>query len=282
MTRITRRILFYCAFIVFLAASYVAVLYAQGYKYSFSENKFVHTGAIYVKANTTAQVLLDGKQVESTSLITNSASVDGLLPAAHILSVQKENHSLWQKKVTVRAGFVEEYSRILILPQAGPDEENLKKEITDLLYPAVASASPSPAVTKTPVPKKTASPSPSPTPDLSKPFYIDGGSLYVRTRDGAIHTKIAGDVVSAFLSPDGQKLAWFSNPPPGGQIWVYWFSDTNYQPLHIAGDIALIARFGNKIKTAQWFKDSDHIALDAGGLKITEIDTRPNVNIINF
>jgi hypothetical protein len=80
------------------------------------------------------------------------------------------------------------------------------------------------------------------------------------------------------LSDDNQKLAWFSE----GQIWVYWFSDTNYQPVHHAGDIALLTRFNSPIKAMQWFRDNDHIAVDAGGLKVIEIDTRPGLNIINF
>ncbi len=287
MTRTTRRILFYIAIAIFLGASYIVLLYAQGYQYSFSEKQFVRSGAIYLKANTTARVLIDGKEVTNTSFLGNSASIDGLLPATHNLSVQKDGYSVWQKKVTVVAGFVEDFTRIMILPQIGEDKENVKREILTLLYPPTPSPTPTPSPeasagkatpTKKPTPKPTPSPSPSPTPTPNRngPYYLENGSLYVRAEDGFV--RIAGEVKGATLSDDNQKIAWFSD----GQIWVYWFSDTNYQPVRHAGDIALITRFNSPIKALQWFRDEDHLAIDAGGFKVVEIDTRPGLNIINF
>ena len=284
MTRTTRRILFYCAIALFVGVGYIVLIYAQGYQYSFSEQKFIRSGALYINVNTSASVLINGKLKASTSLLGNSASVGGLLPATYTVSVQKEGWSVWQKKVTIVAGFVEDFNHVMLLPQTGQDKENVKQEIHNLLYPTVASPSftPSPAVSPTPTPKKspkptaTPTPSPSPTPYINERYYIDNGALYVRAEDGPL--KIAGDVKIAALSEDEQKLAWFTN----GQLWVYWFSDTNYQPVHFAGDIALVAHFNYPIKAIHWFRDDDHIALDASGLKIIEIDTRPGLNIINF
>ncbi len=290
MTRTTRRILFYCAIIIFIGISWVVLLYAQGYKYDFSQERFIRTGAIYIKTNTSAQVLIDGKSTTNTSLLTNSVSIGGLLPATHIVSVQKSGYSLWQKKVTVSVGFVEDYTRVMLLPQTGQDKEDVKKEIHDLLYPVIASASasPTPSITSMPTPKKTTkpipkpSPTPSPTPDTTSPYYIDHGSLFVNQENDISGVtgpvQIASNVTSVIISDDDQKLAWFSS----GQLWVYWFTDTNYQPVHHAGDIALVARFNYPIKAAQWFRDNDHITLDAGGFKVIEIDTRPGLNIINY
>ncbi len=283
MTRTTRRILFYCSITLFIGVSYIVLVYAQGYQYSFSEGKFIRSGALYVKANTSASVLLNGKVKDSTSLLGNSASIGGLLPGMYTISIQKEGWSLWQKKVTIKAGFVEDFSHIMLLPQTGQDKENVRKEIYDLLYPVVVSPSmsPSPSRSPSPTPKKTKptptpSPTPLPTPDTSKPYYIDKGSLYVNVSDGPA-LRIAGNV-TAVESDDGQKLAWFSD----GQIWVYWFNDSGYQPVHHAGDIALVAHFNYPIKAIHWFRGNDHIALDAGGLKVIEIDTRPGLNVINF
>lgn len=285
MTRTTRRILFYIAIAIFLGAAYIIILYAQGYQYNFSTGQFVRSGAIYLKVNTGANVLIDGKEAGNTSLLSNSASIGSLLPADHIVSVQKQGWSVWQKKVTITAGFVEDYTHVMLLPQIGQDKENVRTEIHDLLYPPVASPSvtpsrsPTPTATpkKTPKPTPTPSPTPSPTPDHSGLYYIDNSSLFVRGQDGA-YVRIAGDVTTADISNDNQKLSWFSE----GQIWVYWFSDTNYQPFHHAGDIALVTRFNYPIKAAEWFRDNDHIAVDAGGLKVIEVDTRGGLNIINF
>lgn len=284
MSRTTRRILFYCAIALFIGVGYIVLVYAQGYQYNFSEARFVRSGALYVKVNTSANVLINGKFNSSTSLLGNSASIGGLAPATYTLSVQKESWSSWQKKVTIVAGFVEDFSRVMILPQTGQDKENVRQEIHDLLYPVIASpsATPTPTKTSSPTPKKTPkptptpTPTPSPTPDTTKPYYMDKGSLYVNVPDGPA-LRIAGNVI-AVASDDGQKLAWFSE----GQLWVYWLNDTNYQPVHHAGDVALVAHFNNPIKAIHWFRDNDHIALDASGLKVIEIDTRPGLNIINF
>lgn len=283
MTRTTRRILFYIAAAIFLAAAYIIVLYAQGYQYNFSTGKFVHSGAIYLKVNTSANVLIDGKGAGNTSLLGNSASIGSLLPAVHMVSVQKQGWSVWQKKVTVTAGFVEDYTHVMLLPQTGEDKANVKTEIHNLLYPPTPTPSPTRSPLPTPTSKKLPKPTPtpvstpSPTPDHSGAYYIDNGSLFVRGSDGA-YVRIAEDVTTAVMSDDSQKLSWFS----AGQLWVYWFSDTNYQPFHHAGDIALVTRFNYPIKAAAWFRDNDHIAVDAGGLKVIEIDTRGGLNIINF
>lgn len=288
MTRTTRRILFYCAIALFIGVSYIVLVYAQGYQYSFSQGKFIRSGALYVKTNTSASVLINGKLKTSTSLLGNSASIGGLLPGTYTVSVQKEGWSLWQKKFTIIAGFVEDFNHVMLLPQTGQDKENVKQEIHDLLYPVVASPSAtptlSPSKTPSPTPKPktkptpTPTPTPLPTPDTSKPYYMDKGSLYVKdtTGDGPA-VRIAGNVI-AVPSDDGQKLVWFTE----GQLWVYWFTDTNYQPVHRAGDVALVAHFNYPIKAIHWFRDDDHIALDASGLKVVEIDTRPGFNVINF
>ncbi len=282
MTRTTRRILFYCAILLFIGISYIVLVYAQGYQYSFSQGKFIRSGALYLNVNTSANVLINGKLKTSTSLLGNSASVGGLLPGTYTVSVQKDGWSVWQKKFTIVAGFVEDFNHVMLLPQTGQDKENVRKEIHDLLYPVIASASArpspshSPSLTPKTKPTPKPSPTPSPTPDISNPYFIENSSLYVNIPEPAV--KLADNITIASLSDDNQKLAWFS----GGQLWVYWLKDTNYQPVHHAGDVALIAHFNNPIKAIHWFRDNDYIALDAFGLKVVEIDTRPGLNIINF
>ncbi len=63
MRRKTRRALFIIAVVIFLFLAYVAVFYAQGYKYSFGEGKFVRTGAIYVKVNADAKIYFNDEEV---------------------------------------------------------------------------------------------------------------------------------------------------------------------------------------------------------------------------
>src|SRR3989344_2008521 len=106
MTKRTKRLFFYTAVAVFLVLSYVIILYAQGYRYSFSEGKFQRTGAISLKVNVGAKVFLNDNLESDTSFFSNSASIDGVLPGIYKLSVQKDNYSSWQKSVTVEEGLV--------------------------------------------------------------------------------------------------------------------------------------------------------------------------------
>ncbi len=268
MTKRTKRILFYSAAIIFALLSYVVILYAQGYKYSFSEAKFFRTGSIFVKANEDAKVYLNGKFLNSTSFFGNSYTISGLLPGQYTVRLQKDNFSSWQKKVPVEEGLVNDYSRILLLPESGEAKDNLKIEIKDLLYPA-----PKP----TPKPSPTKTPSPSPVLVSTDPFYIKNGVLFKNMENGETE-RLAYLVAGFAISPDGKKLAWWNS----NEFWVMWISDTDYQPYHKDGDKDLITSFSVKIKNAAWFRDSDHIVVDSGGYKVMEIDKRGGLNIVEI
>ena len=103
MTKRTKKVLFYSAVVIFVLLSYVVILYAQGYKYSFSEAKFFRTGSINIKANEDAKVYLDGKFLNSTSFFGSSYTISRLLPGQYTVRLQKDNFSSWQKK-SIRGG----------------------------------------------------------------------------------------------------------------------------------------------------------------------------------
>ncbi len=261
MTKTTKRWLFYSAVVIFALSSYVIILYAQGYKYSFSEAKFFRTGSIFVKANEDARVYMNDKFLNSTSFFGNSYTISGLLPKQYTVRLQKDNFSSWQKKVIVEEGLVNDYSRILILPESGEDKDNLRAEIKGLLYSS---------------PKQTPSPSIKPTPKLL-PFYVKNGVLFKNMENGETE-RLAYLVTGFAISPDDNKVTWWNV----NELWIMWLSDTDYQPYHKAGDKELITKFSVKIKKAAWFHDSDHVVVDSGGYKVVEIDKRGGLNIIEI
>src|SRR3989338_810610 len=133
MTKKAKRMFFYTTVAVFLILSYIVILYAQGYKYSFSESKFQRTGAIALKTNAGAKVYLDDELQGDTSFFSNSYSIDRLLPGIYKLTVQKDNYSSWQKTAAVEEGFVVDFPNILLLPEEGEEEQKLFEEV-DLLF----------------------------------------------------------------------------------------------------------------------------------------------------
>lgn len=270
MTKRTKRLLFYSALVVFVLLSYVVILYAQGYKYSFSEAKFFRTGSIFVKVNEDAKVYMNDKFLNSTSFFGNSYTISGLLPGQYIVRLQKDNFSSWQKKVSVEEGLVNDYSRIILLPESGEAKKNLRIEIKDLLYPT-----PKPTPTLSPSVKPT--PKPSPIPVSKEPFYLKNGVLFKNMENGETE-RLAYLVTDFALSPDGRKIAWWNS----NELWVMWLSDTDYQPYHKTDDKDLITTFSAKIKNAAWFRNSDHIVVDSAGYKVVEIDKRGGLNIVEI
>ena len=268
MTKTTKRWLFYSAVVIFALSSYVLILYAQGYKYSFSEAKFFRTGSIFVKMNEDAGVYLNNKFLDSTSFFGSSYTISGLLPGQYTVRLQRDNFSSWQKKISVEEGLVSDYSRILLLPISGDEAVVLKKEITDLLYPILK---PTPKLN----PSKTPTPSPKPAP--TEPYFIKTGVLF-KTLDNGETERLAYSVIGFTVSPDSKKLSWWND----SELWVMWLSDADYQPYRKAGDKELIMKFSYKIKKADWFRDNDHIVVDSAGYKVTEIDKRGGLNIIEI
>ena len=285
VTKRTKRAIFYVAVVIFLFASFIVVLYAKGYKYSFGDARFYRTGSVHVKANVGAKVYLDDKLEGATSFLGNSKTLNGLLPGEYSIRLARDDqYSSWEKKFVIEEGFVNEFSKIVLFPLAGEEKERLEEELELLLYPPPPagglSPSPSPSVspikTLKPTPKTTASPSPSPNPE---PYYLKSNILYKNNGLESDPTQLAVNVSGFALSSNGNKLAYWT----GRELWVTWFNDTNYQPLRKAGDKERIIRLARPVGKALWYKDTDWLVVDDGkNFKVLETDTRGGVNVVEF
>ncbi len=287
MTKKTKRALFYTAVVIFLFASYIIVLYAQGYKYNFSKWEFERTGSVYVQANVGADVYVDGEKDGSTSFLGNSHTVSGLLPGEYLVRLQrKDDYSTWEKRVDVKEGLVNEFSKILLLPVSGEEKELLEAELEVMLYPLPilspteqqnrgSSISPSPTKVGG---KIGTTPSSSPTPTL-EPYYLKNKILYKNNGPDRDPAQIAVNIKDFAVSPDSRKLAYWS----GRELWVVWLDKSNYQPLHEAGEKERIIRLSRNIVKAVWYKDEDWLVVDDGkNYKVIETDTRGGVNVVEF
>lgn len=258
MTKTTKRIAFYSAVAVFLALSYIISLYAQGYRYNFTERRFVRTGAIYLKANTNADVFLDNKLVGKTAFLNNSYLINNLLPGLYDIRLSQNNFSQWQKKILVEEGLVNEFSRILLLSKNNEEAEHLRKELAGIMKPVVT-----------------------PETAAKERFFIKNKTLFKNLEPKP--EKLADNVVGFSLSGGENKLLWWS----ANELWIMWLSDADYQPYKKENERELITRFSARIKTAAWFRGGDHIAVDLGNnqnpvYNIVETDKRGGINIIEI
>lgn len=280
MTKSTRRILFYVALIVFISVGYVAVLYAQGYKYDFDEGEFLKTGAFYLNANTGAEVYIDDEFSGKTSFLTNSFSKDRLLPGLYSVRVQKQGYSTWQKSIGIDEGLVTDFPNVILLPLEGEDYGDLVNEIDTIFLPVVTPTSTPTVSKKSPQPTPTPSSKPEPYQILNKTL-VDNASESARI--------LAANVVGFSISENKNKLIWWDDR----QIWVMYLKDQNYQPYVKSGERELVIRLSKPVKNATWFRDNNHVVVDVGEIRtagstlkheyqIIELDKRGGQNIIKI
>lgn len=113
MSRRFRRILFYFFVAVFLLTAPVIILYAYGYKYDFERNKFIETGAIYVKSKPRkANIYINNKLNAKSS----SVLVKGLIPHQYLLRIERDGFSSWSKNLEVYPGLVTKVESIILFP----------------------------------------------------------------------------------------------------------------------------------------------------------------------
>src|SRR5437016_5063301 len=117
MKRSTRRFLFLISFAIFLLGGYIVVLYALGYEYDFNQAKFLKTGSFSLKTNIPAEVYLNNKLVGKTSFLSNGFSYTMLLPRAYTITVKHAGNTIWKKKISIQEGVLEDFPRIVLLPQ---------------------------------------------------------------------------------------------------------------------------------------------------------------------
>jgi len=272
MKKRNRRIAFYICAVIFVVLGYVTILYAQGYKYSFNDGKFLRTGAISLKANTDAKVFVQDVLEGTTSFLTDSFSKGRLLPGRYTVKLEKEDYSSWKKTVVVEEGKVTDFPRVLLLPQSEDKIPDVIAQIEEAFLADGIVFNPTP----TPRPSPRASISPSPTPALLPVTLLKGVlTLHGEGPDLILTTKVSGFA----LAPSRRQLAWWNN----NELWMMWLTDVDsHQPYHKAGDKDLITRFTAPIKRAAWFGGEDHIVVDSNGYKVVEIDKRGGINIIKI
>lgn len=251
--------MFWVAVIVFGLASWVVIKYAQGYVYDWSTHAFVRTGAIAATVNTSATMLLNGREVSTTSFIGNRAGADGLAPGAYTVKVTRDGYSTWQKTATVQEGVLTDFPSVMILPTDDASQIDLKAEASRSL--AEAHTLPRRALQLT-----------------VNGFTLKGTQLLdSRTASASF---VAENVLGLTPTGDGSRILWWTH----NELWVLWLNNTNSQPYRTEDERMAITRFSVPIVRAAWFRDDDHIVVDLGNrtYRIIETDTRGGTNIIKM
>ena len=119
LTRQKRRILFAIACGGFVILSIATLFYSLGYRIG-PRWQIQKTGGIFISANESgADVVIDGKKLKTTSLLTQTALIKHLTPRTYEVRVLKEGDIPWQKFITVTPEIVQTRDALLI-PAALP------------------------------------------------------------------------------------------------------------------------------------------------------------------
>ena len=270
MKKSTKNLILILSILSFFILSFVAVTYALGYKYDFVKNKFIKTGSLGITTNTASEAYLNNELAGSTSFLGNAFSVRRLLPRTYDLRVQNEESQAWQKLVEIDAGFFVDFPKIVLVLKS-PIETTLASasmnfKTNQILYF-----------------------------DSKENTLVFGNKQKVETIDlkSGKTSVVASDKIANILesysslsnknneiiSPDGKKTVAYKEH----EIRVSWLNNSSYQPYKNTGDSLLVTRSSQNINSIQWYKDSEHLIADVGGiLKFIEIDTRGGTNIFDI
>lgn len=261
MSRKTKRLIFYLAILAFVIISLVVVLFALGYKYDFVQNKFFKTGSLELKSNIHADIYINDGLAGDTSFLSDSFSKGRMLPRTYSIRLESEGYQSWKKLVKIEAGFVASYPRVVLLPEDFKEEIVASSSLSGINMARFDSEKKMLVVANK---QKT------------EIINLKTGEKVIGARS-SIELKTTNSDTST--APDQIKKLKFNDH----EIWVEWLKDSSYQPFKRAGQTELITRFSQKLDGVQWYKDSEHLIVSAGGvLKFIEIDDRDGINIFDI
>ncbi len=101
MTLTHRRILYSLFFLIFFITAPIVVLWAEGYKYNFTKNRFEKTGVLFLESKPSkAEIYLNNELQDDKT----TARLKNLLPDDYQVEIKKQGYQSWQKKLRVYPG----------------------------------------------------------------------------------------------------------------------------------------------------------------------------------
>ncbi len=255
MTKKFRRIIFFVFTAFFAAGSFVAVFYAEGYRFDLPLFKIEKVGGIFIKTSVDgAKIYINDKYISSTGgILTYSALISDLVPKNYSVFIYKENYYPWNKTIRVESGMVANLDKIILFP-------------LELKQTKIAALPASQKISE---------------------FDINGdsGAVEIKVAAGKIdnifvYNPADGKFVSSgkikkatspstILSPDKNKNLYVSD----GKIFVEYLNDTDEKPVKKAGTKELIADAGAPVEFYEWLGDSEHIIwFSDGEISVAELN----------
>lgn len=281
MTKKTRTTLFLLCLFLFILTATTAIFYSLGYRFDFKEKKFVQTGGIFLKVEPkSANVFINENLIKKTDFLFGTILIKNLLPDNHKVRVEKEGFYPWEKVLEVREKEVTEAKNICLIPEKLNYKE-LANEITNFwpfpsgekflletkingdLKKNILDLEKIPPVLIPTATSEIESFFNSPINDT--PYRLDSSGYLFKGEE-----KLTDRVFKDFkISPDSKKMLLINDY----EIWVLFLDSLEKR---------FLTRFSKKIGEIFWY-NSNYLIFRAGEeIKVTEIDNRDKLNIVNL
>jgi len=109
-------------------------------------------------------------------------------------------------------------------------------------------------------------------------FLKESKALYQLNPESKSFEKIFDETKGFKISPDSNKLVYFSDY----EIWILYLEDEFGQPQRKAGEKIFLIRLSEKIQDCFWLNANYLIFVTGNKIKISEIDTRDKINVIDI
>jgi len=116
------------------------------------------------------------------------------------------------------------------------------------------------------------------TSGTNKTFLKENNTLYFLDPFSREFKKIASSIHSLSFAPDLKKAFYYTD----SEIWLFFLKDTYEQPQKKIGEKVLLGRWTKKINHCFWLTSHYLIFTSGNKIKITEIDDRDKINIVNL
>ena len=252
MTMQFRRFIFWIFVVLFIVASVIIILFAQGWRFDLDTFKLVKTGGIFIKTTISgAKIYINDKYTGSTAgLLNYTKLVDDLAPKNYNLFIHKEGYYPWNKMVEVKNGLVTELFSVTLFPL-----ELKKVRIAQLSAQKIANFK---------INNETIIISNKKTGIANVKVYDTKGQLIS-------NEKLEVATSTELISPDKNKKLYATD----NKIWIEYLGDVKEEPSKKAGEKEIIAILESPILFFDWLKDSEHIIwFTSGELTVAERDNR--------
>lgn len=235
------------------------------------------------------EIYIDGKLAKTTDFFFGSAFIENLLPKKYKIEVKKEGFNTWSKSLEIKEKEVTKAWAIILFPEK-PKFTVLEKGDENALFSATSTVQINEKdgysfdkfgnlfkndekLSLNPFPVK-----PGMKYELNVfseyVFLTEGETLYLFNPDSKSFEKFFEGLKYLRISPDRQKLAYFSN----WEIWVMFLNERPDQPAKKAGEKMFLVRLSEEIKNVLWL-ESDYLVFNTEDkIKIIEIDDRDRIN----